>query len=218
MQKIALLLAGGKGERIGGNKPWKIFCGKPLLYWAIKPYFELELPLWISVRNLKQREEISSLLNTLFKPSLNPNFIIDEPPYAGLGPLSGIYAAMRRTFLPTLFIVSAVDQPFITPQAIKHLLNLGEFFLNLGVIFKRDQDFEPFPGIYPSSLSLELKCFLDRSSSKSLKGFLKALYEKNLLVQSTFWRIIDPKGLLFSNINTLKELKEAEECFSQAKT
>lgn len=217
MKKIALVLAGGKGTRIGGKKPLKYLKGKPLIFWAIKPYLELNLPLWISIRDLAQREEIISLFNSLNLSIKELEFLLDLSPYEGLGPISGLYSAMQRASKETLFIISAVDQPFIPKEVVEHLLLLGQIFLNFSIVFKREGPPEPFPGVYPSSLSYELKEFLEKNTKRSMKDYLNFLLSKNLLVLSDFWRKIDFRSFLFYNINTLEELIEAEECFSQVK-
>ncbi|MFN4132429.1 MAG: molybdenum cofactor guanylyltransferase [Caldimicrobium sp.] len=217
MKKIALVLAGGKGERIGGNKPFKYLKGKPLIFWALKPYLELNLPIWISLRDSAQKKEIITLLSSLSLPIKDFDFLLDSPLYKGMGPISGLYSAMVKASKDTIFIVSAVDQPFILKEAVEYLLFLGEIFLNFSIVFIKEDAPEPFPGVYPSSLLHELKEFLEKNKSKSMKGFLHFLLKKNLLVFSDFWHKIDFKGYLFYNINTIEELKEAEACFFQEK-
>lgn len=217
MHKIALILAGGEGKRIGGEKPQKIFLGKPLIFWAIKPYLELKLPIWVSVKNKKQKEKIIKALSPLNIPQESVYFVCDLSTYSHLGPLSGIYSAMKSASKDTLFVVSAVDQPLITKDVIKNLFTLGEIFLNFSIVFKKDSSLEPFPGIYPASLIFQLETFIQKNPKKSLKAFLNYLYRKNFLVISENWNIVDKRGVFFTNINTLEDLKRAEGCFSQQK-
>ncbi|MFN3505724.1 MAG: molybdenum cofactor guanylyltransferase [Caldimicrobium sp.] len=213
MKKVALILAGGKGERIGGKKPLKELAGKPLLYWAIYPYYKLNLPIWISVRTEDQEREFSKTLASLgFQPS-SFEFIFDHSMYEGLGPLSGIYSAMQRSDASTLFVVSAADQPFIPKEIVRYLLSLGEIFFSFSIVFKGKDSLEPFPGVYPSTLLSEVQSFLKDASKKSVKGLINFLLRKKLLFISDFWHKIEKYGLLFYNVNTLEELREAEECF-----
>ncbi|MFN3406311.1 MAG: molybdenum cofactor guanylyltransferase [Caldimicrobium sp.] len=213
MKTIALILAGGKGERIGGKKPLKTLAGEPLIYWALYPYYKLNLPLWISVRSEEQKREISNTLAALGVSPSSLVFVLDHPRYEGLGPLSGLYAAMENTKAQTLFVVSAVDQPFISKEIIAYLLSLGEIFFSFSIVFKGKNSLEPFPGVYPSVLLPEVQIFLNTQKKKSIKGFLNHCLTKNLLFISDFWSKIDYNGLLFKNINTLEDLREAEECF-----
>lgn len=66
MKKFGLILAGGKGKRIGGNKPLKVLAGKPLLYWALKPYLQMNIPILISVEAKEQKEVLKDSLEKIF--------------------------------------------------------------------------------------------------------------------------------------------------------
>lgn len=213
MNLIALVLAGGLGKRIGGEKEAKSLWGKPLLYWAIKPYSELRLKIALSVRDPHQEASLKGLLKGLTLPIEEFLFFQDEPSFKGQGPLSGLYSAMLKVPKDTLLIASAVDQPLLEVSLLKELISLGEVFLSFAVLCEKEDKPEPLPGIYPASLLTELRSYLRDSPKWSLKGFLSYLSSKNLLVTFKSWPILDPKGQSFVNINSLVNLEKVATCF-----
>lgn len=213
MNLIALVLAGGLGKRIGGEKEAKSLWGKPLLYWALKPYIELRLKIALSVRDPHQEASLKGLLQRLTLPLEDFLFLQDDPSFKGKGPLSGLYSAMLKVPKDTLLITSAVDQPLLEVSLLKELISLGKVFLSFAVLCEKEDKPEPLPGIYPASLLTELRSYLRNSPKWSLMGFISYLSSKNLLVTFKNWPIIDPKALSFVNINSLVDLEKVATCF-----
>lgn len=218
MKKFGLILAGGKGKRIGGNKPLKFLAGKPLLYWALKPYLQLKLPILISLSSEEQKEILKAYLKELSGVTRDIKFVFDDKNFKDLGPLSGLYAALNFLEVEALLLVSAVDQPLIKIDLLRYLWEEFAKINPPALVFENEGELEPLPGAYHTSLLPELKSFLTLSPRKSFKAFLAFLQKKDLLATSDFWYKIDPKGESFSNINDLKELTKIEKCFSQKRT
>lgn len=217
MKIFGLILAGGEGKRIGGNKPLVELFQKPLIYWALKPYLELALFPLISVRDASQAKALEEALNTFhLKEKRDYAFVFDAEPFLGLGPLSGLYSAMNyleNTLKERgLLLLSGVDQPLLTPSLFAPLLNISQFFLSLAVIYRVNETPEPFPGVYPSSLLQELSFFLRHSLQKSFKNFLAFLAEKNLLVQLNYF-YYNRSMLPLLNINTPEDLRRIKNAF-----
>ncbi|MDK2861726.1 MAG: molybdenum cofactor guanylyltransferase, partial [Thermodesulfobacterium sp.] len=86
-----VVLAGGKGERIGGDKPLKTFLGKPLAYWVFNLAKKINLPVYFSVKNTDQAQKIAEVLQRLNVPLQTIDFILDKHPELE-GPISGIWS------------------------------------------------------------------------------------------------------------------------------
>lgn len=88
-----VVLAGGKGERIGGEKPLKPFLGKPLAYWVFEIAKKVELPVYFSVKNKDQAQKITEALVALGVSQKDFTFIYDKNPKIE-GPISGIWSGV----------------------------------------------------------------------------------------------------------------------------
>jgi len=213
MRLKLLILAGGKGSRLGGKKAIIPFFGKPLIYWVFKNLKDLSSPIYISVKNETQEEEIKK---ELIKEKVEFDemiFIKDLYPEIE-GPLSGIISALKLFSEESAFLVAAVDQPLISKNFLNYLDLLSYIFCNQFVIVSKGREkINPFPGVYPCSLKGEMETFLFNSPKKSLFRFFQYLTTN----QRIFFIENDQKieTETFININTLEDLKRAEICFSQ---
>ncbi len=208
-----VILAGGKGERIGGKKPLKLLLGKPLIYWVFNKAKLIDIPVYISVKNREQEEEIKTVL---LKENIKPTeFIFIKDLYPNLeGPISGIFSALKIIQDNEPLLILAVDQPFIDLENIYYFKTLSEIFChNFLIVTKGEEKIRPFPGIYPLSLKSEIEIFINTFTKRSLFRFFNYLKEKNLVL---FIINVKIKNKSFININTWEDLKKAEKCFYQS--
>ena len=213
MRVKGLILAGGEGKRIGGKKPLRLLSGKPLIFWALRPYLEEDLEVYISVKEKNQEEEIKEAL-LREKISLDKIwFLLDDPFCKGKGPLGGLFSGMKACQELTYLLVSAVDQPFLTREIFKPLLEKAISLSSKACVYKVDGKIEPLPGVYSSELSEILKNFLLFSSKPSFKAFLDYLHSQNLVVFLDYVTKIKKEGSPFFNINFLEDLMAAEDVF-----
>ncbi len=205
-KKAVLILAGGKGSRIGGKKYKALLNGLPLLVHVYKKVAHLKLPIYISVRTKDQEREILSLFEKRQVTSEKRNFIYDGT--EGIeGPLAGIVSAMKQLPEHQLLVV-ATDQPLLETSFLRWLLKIAEQDRNKVFICKKEEKMEPFPGVYPSSLANTLTNFLKISSKKSLYRFFLFLREAGLICFLQNCDTIAVKS--FFNVNTPEDLKLAE--------
>lgn len=133
MQLSAVILAGGLSTRMGRDKAWVQFGGKPLIQRALEVTQGLGIrEVFISGRNAHDFE------------SLDCHVLIDLEP--GLGPLSGIERALWRATSP-LVLVMPVDLPRMTVECLERVLAACDRLT--GVVAKTNGELQPLVGVYP---------------------------------------------------------------------
>lgn len=134
MEKITamLLLMGGKSSRMGTSKAWLLYQGIP--FWK-KIAAELEAcgPLYLSVARNRKKEgeclmtEQGCLMMTQNREpaertgGTEKRMVTDE--VDGIGPMGGIYSAMRQIEEPSFF-VCACDMPLMSRHYVEALLKV----------------------------------------------------------------------------------------------
>jgi molybdenum cofactor guanylyltransferase len=158
MKLSAVLLAGGKSQRMGQDKTLMTIRGKPL--WQI----QLEL-----LRNLKLHEVLVSAQSDPHWRPPDVQFVPDDPP--SRGPLSGLSAAMVR-MRGSHLIALGVDMPFMNEGFLRSLW--GKIELGCGVLPMIDKRAEPLAAIYPSEVQPDLAAALS-GTDFSLQTITKKL-------------------------------------------
>jgi molybdopterin-guanine dinucleotide biosynthesis protein A len=213
--KAVLILAGGKGSRIGGKKYKVNLNSLPLILHVYSRLKRLEIPIYISVKDQAQAKEIKMLFKDKGINLDEEMFIYDA--LKGIeGPLAGIASAMLKlesSHKQSLLVV-ATDQPFIEPSFLNWLIKISETSPQKVFICKKEEKMEPFPGIYPCALKKTLINFLNTSPKKSLYRFFLYLREAGLICFLQNCDTIAIKS--FFNINTHEDLKLAQRCFFQS--
>lgn len=133
MQLSAVILAGGESKRMGRDKAWVEFSGRPLIAHAVDKIAAL------GVREIF----ISGRAGQDFSAWKCPVLFDLEP---GFGPLGGIERALHECQSP-LLLVLAVDLPGMTPEFLLKLTARCDRLT--GVIPKLDGELEPLAAIYP---------------------------------------------------------------------
>lgn len=105
----AVLLAGGRGSRLGGAKPLALLGGRPLVEWPLEAVVAAGLEPWIAAKS-----------DTSLPPDLSQRGVSvltepDEPAH----PLAGVAAALRAIQAP--IVVCACDMPFVSQELLKWL-------------------------------------------------------------------------------------------------
>lgn len=107
MRLSAVILAGGQSSRMGCDKAWVEFEGRPLIALAVE-----------KVRDLRVNEIFISGREGVDYGALNCPVLLDLEP--GFGPLGGIERALRDCASP-LLLVLAVDLPRMTARFLGNL-------------------------------------------------------------------------------------------------
>ena len=142
-----LLLCGGEGRRMGGNKPWKLYHDQPLYEYgrAILRKF--------CTRNLAVGVELEGM-----------EFRADEE--AGLGPLGGLLTGLRAATTEWCLCL-AVDMPKVSADAVRIL----QAHRRPPAITPPG---EPLLGLYHASALHSLEQYL-ASGQRSARGWLERL-------------------------------------------
>jgi molybdenum cofactor guanylyltransferase len=133
MDITVVVLAGGRGSRIGGDKALVQLGGRPLISYPLQAASDAGLE---AVVVAKAATKLPPLDVPLF---LEP----DEPTH----PLLGIVTALER--YPAIIAIPC-DMPFIQPQALVALAEMTDDVVTLW-------PGEPFPALYRSSVLPQLR-------------------------------------------------------------
>ena len=195
MKTTSIILAGGRGSRLGREKHTEVVAGKSLIERTIENISQLsnEILIVISTGQLK----------TSFCSYSEAKTVVDI--YPGMGPLGGIYTGLVHS---SNFINLAVacDMPFVNKNLLGYMIDLASEYS--AVIPRIDDYREPLHAVYTKDCIPEMKKVLDKGERK-ITGFLDSARVR--YVNEREIDRFDPEHLSFFNINTKADLKKAQE-------
>ena len=174
-------MAGGMSERMGSDKARLPFGDKSLIEYMAERFARCFDRVYISARN---RESLSGL---------DIGFPIIEDEVQGIGPMGGIYSALKNTGADRLFFVS-VDMPFAKPKAAARLFDMADG--DIAVVERNDGRHESLFAVYGKACLGEIEaCLADKQYA------LRKLFER---VQTRYVSekelFVDP-DICFFNMN-----------------
>lgn len=193
----AVILAGGRSQRMGTDKAFITLGGHSLLQHSID----------------RLAPQVASI--AINAPSLVPAFQqydhVPDTLEGFRGPLAGILAAMR--FAATLpenphhVLTTAVDTPFIPANLAKRLSAACDTPQTIAIASSSGA-MHPVCGLWPVSLADDLQAFLETPEKARVKTFLS----RHRCVEVDFAPVATPSGDLdpFFNVNRPDDLQEAE--------
>ncbi len=195
MSRSALILAGGRGRRIGFKEKALIeIKGKTLIAFVIERLERSVDEIIISVRDEAQ----GKLLKTIF-----PNLRYACDKYENTGPLAGILSGLSMCKYEYCFI-AACDMPFINENAVNFLFDKCRDH-DAAIPQWSDRSFEPLHAVYKcNSMMSETKKSLENNETKILAPILR-LNVNYVPVEEI--RKTDPDLKTFININTCKDME-----------
>ncbi|HEX3360436.1 MAG TPA: molybdenum cofactor guanylyltransferase [Solirubrobacterales bacterium] len=184
-QALGVVLAGGRGSRLGGAKPTAELGGRPLISYPLGALAAAGLEAAIVA---KQDSDLPPLdLDVLTEP--------EEPVH----PLAGIVAALRQTGRP--LVVLGCDFPFVPPALLRVLADAPEPL----VVPSPDGEAQPLVARWTPALIPVLEDALARE--EPLRRTVAALSPR-LLIDAELVRFGDPARVFF-NVNTPADLDAA---------
>lgn len=180
----AVILAGGEGRRIGGDKALRLLGGRPLVSHVI----ERVAP---QVSGLAINAPGGAALVTLGLPLL-------PDPAGGLGPLAGISAALHwaRGLGADKVLTVAVDTPFLPADLVTRLCSGGSD----AAYAVTDDGPHATTGLWPVSLAGDL--------DGALADGVRKVRDWTRTIGAVAVRF--PDAAAFFNVNTPEDLKAAE--------
>ena len=194
----AIILAGGKGNRIGGDKPLIKLGGKELI---------------LHVYNAVQRisDEFVVVLNRsddieLYERVLPESVVITKDIGGGEGPLIGACSGLRKTRSEYATILPC-DTPFISIPVLSYLKDSSENF-EAAVPRWSNGYTEPLHSIYRVEAAKRACTETINEGNMRISGMISRLRTNYIAVEEL--RKLDEELLTFFNVNSQKDLNKAE--------
>jgi len=187
MDMTGIILAGGKGHRMGGkNKAFLTVGGKPLIDRILEVYRDLFQEILIVT---------NSPLDYLFYDCRIVTDMIKEK-----GSLGGIYSGLSFSSHEHCF-VAACDMPFLDRTFIRFMMDRAQAH---DIVVPRSPDgFQPLHAVYSRQLIPAMERMIGEDRLKIALLFKKG---KTLTISPEAIASFDPGGRMFMNINSDEDL------------
>jgi molybdopterin-guanine dinucleotide biosynthesis protein A len=186
----SVVLAGGKGSRIGVDKALAVVGGKSLIQRVVE--------------QLTLVSEQIIIVGSPYQFSFPSDCEIEyrEDLYSGKGPLGGVYTGLVAS--KSLYsLVVACDMPFLNVGLLGYMLKLSPGF---DAVVPRLKRIEPLHAIYSKSCLDSMKRQLE-NNQLVIARFLDTINVRH--VEQDECQRFDPKLLSFFNINSKADLAQA---------
>jgi molybdopterin-guanine dinucleotide biosynthesis protein A len=184
------ILAGGKSLRMGEDKSFVLFQGRPMIEIV--------------------KERVAGLGNELILITNKPKAYahLGLPTYGDVypehGSLGGIFTATHYAANPYTLVV-ACDMPWLSRPLLEYMIALR---LGVDVVVPRWHRFpEPLHAIYSKQCLAPIEANLKAGRLKIVGFFGKV--RVRYVEPEEIWRF-DPDGRTFSNVNTVQDLQDLE--------
>ena len=199
MDTSCIVLAGGKGLRLGRDKAQEIVGNRNLLQWVV------------SQLNLFNSDIIVVTVDDKPFPQLigYPRLRIVADVYPGRGPLGGIYTGLAVSNTLCNLVV-ACDMPFLNQALLHYMIQLSVGF---DLVVPRVGDLvEPLHAVYSKNCLVPIERLLNQGNLRvsTLFDLVKVRYVEADEIDS-----FDPKHLSFFNVNTEADLEMAQQLVTE---
>lgn len=189
-----VILAGGRGMRIGGDKPSRLLGGRPLMQWTIDALEHVADEIVIALAPGQPAPQIHARVPAIACVDLLP----------ARGPLTGIYTGLDAS-RGDYIIVAPCDTPFIAPALLDLLIDRRHGWG--AVVPEADRTLHPTIGVYARSCLPALIEALN-GADLSMRSFLSRV--RTSVVPEHEVRVADPGLQSFFNVNRPADLCRAE--------
>jgi len=190
-----IILAGGKGLRLGRDKVLEVVGSRNLFRWVISQLSSFSNDIIVVTAGKKSFPQFNA----------NPRFRLVTDTYPAKGPLGGIYTGLAASDSFYNFVV-ACDMPFLNQALLRYMIQLSAGF---DLVVPRLGDLvEPLHAIYSKSCLAPIEGLLNQGNLRvsALFDLVKVRYVEADEIDS-----FDPKHLSFFNINTEADLEMAQQ-------
>lgn len=194
----AIILAGGVGNRIGGNKPFMKLGNRSLISYVLEVTSKVSDEVVVVVcRNKVKRFE--DLLPKDVKVAMD---IISD-----VGPLIGVYSGLKH-LRSDYAVALPCDAPFIDMGVLRHLIGRAEGADAVVPLWPNGY-IEPLHSVYRVSAALKASEAAMGEEAFRISSMIDRL-ERTIYVPVEELKKFDPDLLTFFNINSIEDFKDAE--------
>jgi len=189
----SIILAGGKGSRLGRSKALQVIEGKSLIQWVIDCLAILSTEIIIATAH-GEAIPCSSAVKIKTVADI----------YPGKGPLVGIYSGLIASSSSRAIVVGC-DTPFLSAGLLEYMTQICSTF---DIVVPRIKNkLEPLCAVYSRNCSGLIQGLLEQDELRIRKLFsmVKVKY-----VEEDEINRFDPEHLSFFNINSQDDLDRAK--------
>jgi len=183
---VVAVLAGGRGERLGGNKPTTQLAGRPLISYPLDAAREAGL------------EAIVIAKPDTVLPPLQERVVYDDERLHH--PLAGVLAALRES---DTVIALACDMPFVPAAMLRWLADQSA----PAVVTRPGSFVQPFPALYRARHVRSLQSSM--LAQQSMRATIEQLRPQ--IVDQLDLRAFGAQVRLFFSVNTPADLQTAQD-------
>ena len=193
MDLSCIVLAGGRGLRLGRNKALEMVDQQTLIQRTVSSLLFLNTEIIVVTGPHNTELGLDSFRRV--------RMVIDAFP--GRGPMVGIYTGLLNSRSEKNLVV-ACDMPFLNASLLSHMAVVSDGFD--AVVPRLDKDVEPLHAVYGKNCLIQTKFLLDEGvySVSELFKRVRVRY-----VDGTEINKFDPEHLSFFNINNENDLARA---------
>lgn len=195
----ALILAGGRGDRMGGSKSLMVLAGRSLISYVLEAVSEVSDEIVVVVSRGEDVKGLEALLPRDFKVAIDIK--------RGGGPLIGVYSGLSR-LRSEYAMVLPCDSPFISTGVLRYLISRAGG-VDAVVPLWPNGYIEPLHSVYNVSAALKASAAAMEGENFRISNMIERL-ERTIYVPVEELRSFDPDLLTFFNINSKEDLKRAE--------
>ncbi|HUV83660.1 MAG TPA: molybdenum cofactor guanylyltransferase [archaeon] len=198
--RSALILAGGRGRRLGYKEKALIpIKGRTILEYNLDLLERLVDEVIISVRDDEQKY-------ILVEYTGERTIVIDE--YPDVGPLAGILEGLKVAEGEYVFI-TACDMPFLNPEVVEMLFQRAKGH-DAAIPVWENEMLEPLHAVYSTRpMAIETENAIKNGDKIALAPIFEL--KDVVFVDMEDVRALDPGLRTFININTLEDMELIEE-------
>jgi len=189
-QLTGIILAGGKGIRLGRNKGMAELNGKHLIEYVIENLQKVAGEILISSNTDQCKKFGLPVIPDVFEAK---------------GPMAGIHACLKASSNEHNFVIS-VDTPFVSPEFIHFMLESREDKLIAAPWYGKDH-YEPLCAYYNKACLPIMESFFDKGNYKLPDVFRSIAFMPVSIPEDAAYN----HPMLFHNINTEDDLLKAEQ-------
>lgn len=203
----AIILAGGKGDRIGGDKPFIELRDRPLISYTLEVVTKISQELIIVVsRDVHDTTRFNSLVPKDAK-------IIEDIQTEG-GPLIGVYSGLQ--YMNSKYtVILPCDAPFVNERVLRYLLKRS-YNTDAVIPIWPNGYIEPLHAVYNVSAARKAGRKAIDEGKKRVNDMVQRL-KKTIYIPVEDLKHFDQELLTFHNINSTEDLKNAEKILTNNK-